>query len=243
MSKGIDVSKHNGAIDWGKVKASGAVDFTIIRAGYGKSISQKDAQFESNYQGCKAHGIPCGAYWYSYALTPAEAEAEARAFLEVIKDKQLEYPVWFDIEEKKAFSTGMKNCSAMIRAFCGVMEQAGYWCGIYCSTSAIKSYIDADTQKRYAIWAAEWGSKLNYSGASIWQYSSKGRINGISTNVDLDDCAVDYPEMVKSAGKNGFAKPIETPAVKPVEPSVHDTIQVTMQVGDKTYSGILTAIE
>ena len=77
MSKGIDVSKHNGTIDWAKVKASGKVDFAIIRAGYGKSISQKDAQFERNYAGAKAAGLPVGAYWYSYALTPAEAEAEA----------------------------------------------------------------------------------------------------------------------------------------------------------------------
>lgn len=242
MAKGIDVSKHNGTIDWQKVKDSG-VEFAIIRAGYGKSASQKDVQFERNYAECKRLGIPVGVYWYSYALTPAEAEAEARIFLQTIAGKQFEFPVWFDIEERKAFNTGMKNCSAMIRAFCGTMEQAGYWCGIYCSTSAIRAYIDADTQKRYSMWVAEWGNKLNYSGASIWQYSSKGKINGISGNVDLDDCAVDYPEMIKSAGKNGYAKPIETPAVKPVETPTHDTVQVTMQVNGKTYTGILNPAE
>ena len=99
MSKGIDVSRHNGAIDWKSVKDDG-VEFAIIRAGYGKVISQKDAWFERNYQGCADNGIPCGAYWYSYALTPAEAEAEARVFLEAIKGKQFLYPVYLDIEEK-----------------------------------------------------------------------------------------------------------------------------------------------
>lgn len=86
--KGIDVSKHNGNIDWNAVKQSGKVDFAILRAGYGKSISQKDAQFEANYRDAKAQGIPVGAYWYSYAITPSEAEAEARTFLQAIAGKQ-----------------------------------------------------------------------------------------------------------------------------------------------------------
>ena len=247
MKNGIDVSKHNGTIDWGTVKVTGKVDFAILRAGYGKLASQKDVQFERNYDECKKYGIPVGAYWYSYAITPAEAEAEARAFLQVIQDKQFEYPVWFDIEERKAFNTGMKNCSAMIRAFCSVMEQAGYWCGVYCSTSAIKAYIDADTQKRYAMWVAEWGNNLNYNGdAAIWQYSEKGRITGIHGNVDLDRAYVDYPELIKAAGKNGYEKPIETPAVKPVETltetSAKNTVQVTVNINGKAYSGILTEI-
>lgn len=86
--EGIDASVHNGVIDWNAVKQSGKVDFAILRAGYGKSISQKDIQFEANYRGAKAVGIPVGAYWYSYAITPAEAEAEARTFLQAIAGKQ-----------------------------------------------------------------------------------------------------------------------------------------------------------
>ena len=74
--KGIDVSVHNGDIDWGKVKATG-IDFAILRAGYGKLAKQKDAKFEDNYKGAKAAGIPVGAYWYSYATTPDEAKLEA----------------------------------------------------------------------------------------------------------------------------------------------------------------------
>lgn len=206
MAKGIDVSKHNGVIDWAKVKASG-VEFAIIRAGYGKVISQKDAQFDRNYAGATAQGIPVGAYWYSYAHTPAEATAEALTFIKAIEGKRFEYPVFFDIEEKSALATGKNNCTAMCKAFCDEMERHGYWVGIYASRSVIESYIDADTQERYAIWAAEWGDKLRYHGtAAIWQNSETGRVNGISGNVDTDICYVDYPKNIKAAGKNGFAK-------------------------------------
>lgn len=209
--KGIDVSRHNGFVDWAKVKSSG-IDFAIIRAGYGKVISQKDTTFEQNYAGCKANGIPCGAYWYSYAVTPAEAEAEARTFIQAIAGKQFEYPVYFDIEEKNALATGKKNVSAIIRAFCTVMEQAGYWVGVYASRAHIQSYIDDDTQKRYTLWVAEWGNALHYSGDyGMWQYSENGKVDGIAGSVDLNQCNVDYPRLVKSAGKNGCAKPVENP--------------------------------
>lgn len=207
MAKGIDVSHHQGIINWQKVKSAG-VEFAIIRAGYGKVINQKDAQFERNYAGATAQGIPVGAYWYSYAHTPAEATAEALTFIKAIEGKRFEYPVWFDIEEKSALATGRANCSAMCRAFCEEMERHGYWVGIYASRSVIESYIDAETQLKYSIWAAEWGNKLRYHGsAAIWQNSETGRVNGINGNVDTDICYVDYPALIRNAGKNGYSKP------------------------------------
>lgn len=98
---GIDVSKHNGVIDWNAVKQSGEVDFAILRAGYGKSISQKDAKFEQNYAGAKAKGIPVGAYWYSYAITPAEAEAEARTFLQAIAGNSMSLVSFQQVSERQ----------------------------------------------------------------------------------------------------------------------------------------------
>ncbi len=124
--KGIDVSVHNGAIDWNKVKAAG-IQFAILRAGYGRVASQKDKQFENNYAGVKAAEIPVGAYWYSYAITPDEARLEAQVCLEILKGNQFEFPIFFDQEEKKTLDTGNANCSAMIHAFCEVLEKAGYW--------------------------------------------------------------------------------------------------------------------
>lgn len=245
---GIDVSKHNGVIDWQSVKASGKVDFAILRAGYGKSISQKDIQFERNYAGAKAQGIPVGAYWYSYAITPAEAEAEARTFLQAIAGKTFEMPVYFDIEEKKALATGKNNVSAIVKAFCNVMEKAGYWCGVYASRAHVQSYFDNEVKNRYSLWLAEWGAKLNYSGGEVgmWQYSDKGKINGIGGSVDMDICYVDYPAVIPAAGKNGYTKPTEDAVQasdKPTEPPVKDTVKVTVEVNGKAYSGVLVAVE
>lgn len=212
MKNGIDVSKHNGNIDWQKVKASG-IDFAIIRAGYGKLISQKDALFERNYAGATAQGIPVGAYWYSYAVTPAEAEQEAHVFLEAIKDKKFEFPVYLDIEERNTFRTGKNNVNTIIKAFCNAMEKAGYWVGIYTGRAAIQTHISTENQQKYALWVAEWGAKCNYNGAyGIWQNSDTGRISGINGNVDTDICYVDYPTIIKAAGKNGFTAAEEKPA-------------------------------
>ena len=237
MSKGIDVSKHNGAINWATVKQSGAVDFAVIRAGYGKSISQKDKQFENNYAGCKTHGIPCGAYWYSYAITPAEAEAEARVFLQAIAGKQFEFPVYFDIEEKSTLNTGSKNVSAIVKAFCNTMEKAGYWCGVYASRSHVQTYFDSEVKNRYSLWIAEWGSKLNYSGGEVgmWQYSEKGRIAGITGNVDIDICYVDYSVAIKAAGKNGYkTESLETaPDTAAQDP---DVMEGVLTLDGKTYT-------
>ena len=117
IMRGIDVSVHNGSIDWNRVKNDG-IGFAILRAGYGKTASQKDKKFEDNYNGAKAAGIPVGAYWYSYARTVEEARQEAEACITILRGKQFEYPIFFDVEEKATLNTGKSNCSAMIRAFC-----------------------------------------------------------------------------------------------------------------------------
>lgn len=230
--KGIDVSVHNGKIDWQKVKATG-IDFAVLRAGMGKYAKQKDERFEENYAGAKAAGIPVGAFWYSYATTVAEAKQEAAACLEVLKGKQYEFPIWFDQEEKVSFDTGKENCSAMVRAFCDTLEKAGYWAGLYTSRACLQSYIDDSIKKRYSLWVAEWGSKLNYSGAvGIWQKSCTGCISGISGDVDLDIAYQDYPSQIKAKGLNGF--PPAPPAPEPETGSIF--VQVTTPDG-KTYAG------
>ena len=96
--KGIDVSVHNGSINWNQVKAEG-VQFVILRAGYGKLASQKDQRFEEYYAGAKSAGIPVGSYWYSYATGVEEAKIEAEVCISVLKGKQFEYPIYFDLEE------------------------------------------------------------------------------------------------------------------------------------------------
>ena len=95
IAYGIDVSRWQGSIDWTKVKT----DFCIIQAGFGREASQKDIRFDENYSGCKAAGIPCGAYWYSYATSEDEARKEAAVCLDILKGRQFEYPIYYDVEE------------------------------------------------------------------------------------------------------------------------------------------------
>ena len=235
--KGIDVSVHNGNIDWQKVKNAG-IDFAILRAGYGRLASQKDERFEQNYAGAKAAGIPVGAYWYSYAMSEDEARLEADVFLSIIKGKQFEMPVYFDLEEKKQFDLGKEKVSAIMRAFLERVEAAGYFVGLYGSASSLTTHTADDIKSRYTIWLAHWVNQTNYSGAyGIWQYSEKGRVDGISGNVDLDNGYKDFPTIIKDKGLNGYGKtePTPTPA-----PDVPDTdVTVTVQIGKDSYKGTL----
>lgn len=209
MLKGIDISKHDGAIDFRKVKESGLADFAILRAGYGKLISQKDIKFEEFYKGCKENGIPCGAYWYSYAKSVSEIQTEARVFLEVIKGKQFEYPVYLDFEEKSQFNLGKAKCTEMAKAFLEILENAGYYAGIYSSKSHLENYFTEDILNHYTIWVAHYGvSKTSYKYPyDIWQYSESGNISGINHKCDLDYCyKADFPQTIKAMGFNGFKK-------------------------------------
>ena len=203
IKHGIDISEHQGKIDWAKVKT----DFAIIRAGYGREIFQKDKCFEDNYKGCRAGNIPCGAYWYSYATTVEEAKKEAETCLKVIKGRTFEYPIFFDIEEPRQLALGKEKCTEIAKAFLETVEKAGYWVGIYSSKSHLENYLTEDIRSRYAVWVAHYGvEKTSYTGQfGIWQKSSTGKINGISGNVDLNECYIDYPAEIRKAELNGFA--------------------------------------
>ena len=235
--KGIDVSVHNGNIDWNKVKADG-IEFAILRAGFGRLEKQKDEKFEQNYAGAKAVGIPVGAYWYSYAMDEDEARLEADVFLKVIKGKQFEMPVYFDLEEKKQFDLGKEKVSAIMRAFLEKVEKDGYFVGLYGSASSLTTHTADDIKSRYTIWLAHWVDKTNYSGAyGIWQYSEKGKVEGINGNVDLDICYKDFTTIIKGKGLNGWGKAEPTPT--PAPDKLDTTVTATIKIGDDTYKGTL----
>lgn len=234
--KGIDVSVHNGNIDWQKVKNAG-IDFAILRACYGRLASQKDERFEQNYSGAKAAGVPVGAYWYSYAMSEDEARLEADVFLSTIKGKQFEFPVYYDVEEKKQFDLGKEKVSAIMRAFLEKVEAAGYFVGLYGSASSLTTHTTDDIKSRYTIWLAHWVNQTSYGGAyGIWQHSEKGRVDGINGNVDLDIGYKDFPTIIKGKGLNGWDKAANpTPA-----PDKSDTtVTATIKIGDDTYKGTL----
>lgn len=223
---GIDVSEHQGSINWSQVSA----DFCIIRAGYGKDISQKDKYFDVNYKGCEENNIPCGAYWYSYAVSAEEARLEAAVCLEAIKGRQLEYPVFFDIEEQRQLILGREVCSEIAKAFLEEVEKAGYFVGIYSSKDCLESYISEDIRTRYTVWVAQYGvNKSDYSGSfGIWQRSGTGKVAGISVDVDLDECYIDYPGVIKSNGLNGFSG------------TGKEEKDVELTIDGKTYEGTLS---
>lgn len=206
---GIDVSQWQGYnIDFNKVKSAG-YKFVILRAGYGKYLKQKDPTFETNYKKAKAAGLDVGVYWYSYADSVNSAIEEAKVCIEAIKGKTFEYPIYFDLEEKSQFNRGKAFCDSIIKAFCSHLESNGYFAGVYCSTFWYTNYVSESVRKRYATWIAEYNTKCNYKGDyGIWQYGSKGNVNGVTGDCDVDYAYVDYPTIIKNGGFNGYKKTV-----------------------------------
>ena len=186
VAKCIDVSTWQGSIDFNKVKSAG-YDYVIIRAGYGKEKSQKDNMFETNYKKAKSAGLKVGAYWFSYAMSPSTATAEADACLSCIKGKKFELPVYYDMEYQPAMSTSNSNYTKMAVNFCNKLKSNGFKSGVYSSASVYDYLLNRKTLKNngISIWNAEWYTKPSIT-CDVWQYSDNGRINGISTNVDLN---------------------------------------------------------
>lgn len=215
--KGIDVSKWQGNIDFNAVKKAG-IDFVIIRAGYGREISQKDPYFEKNYAGAKAAGLHVGAYWFSYAKSAEDAKKEAAVCMEAIKGKRFDFPIYYDLENDPTssyfpFNEGKEHCSELVKTFCTELEKGGYFAGLYISRSPLQAYIINEVAERFALWVAEYGPKLNWTGAyGIWQHSSTGRVVGVIGNVDLDDAVVNYPDIIVNGGFNGYSKKASLPS-------------------------------
>ena len=206
--KGIDVSQWQGEIDWATVKAAG-VEFALIRAGLRGYAPEgrlaEDARFRENAEGAIAAGIPVGAYFFSQATTPEEGREEARYCLELVKPYRLDLPVYIDSEYANAQRTGRADGlskearTAAVAAFCQEMEEAGYYAGIYASESWFAQQLG--DVSRYDRWVANWTGKPTTSHG-IWQYSNTGRVNGIATDVDLDEAYKDYPAIIQGAGLN-----------------------------------------
>lgn len=195
--RGIDVSRHQGTIDWEKVKAwknsanGETIQFVIIRAGYGRFKNQEDAKFKYNIEQASKNKIPVGIYWYSYATSVKQAEEEARVCLEVIrpyKDK-ITLPVFFDQEyEPGILALSNSTRTSICLKFIETIVAAGYKSGLYASYDWFMNKIDRNKLKDYPAWVAQYASKCSYTGSNlyIWQSSSKGKVDGISGNVDMD---------------------------------------------------------
>ena len=204
ITHGIDVSRHQGIIDWSKVET----DFAILRAGFGCYKYQKDSQFERNYAGAKAAGIPVGAYWYSYAESVEEARQEAEACLYVLRGMRFEYPIYIDIEDSTQGHLSKATLTAICEAFCDTLENAGYFAGVYASTYWFTHKLDhARIASKYTIWLADYRADYNKTlNRDMHQYTSNGHVAGISGRVDMNTCTRDFPGIIKKAGLNGYSK-------------------------------------
>ena len=200
---GIDVSSHNGDVNWQSVKKDG-IEYAVIRAGFtgytkSKHSINADPKAAENIEGAKEAGLPVGVYWFSQALNESEARAEAQKTLEILGDYNLELPVFYDYEfygvpdgrldSAWANKTITKaQMTANVRAFCEVIENAGYEAAVYANKSFLTDQIDgAALSKDYKVWLAHFTTKTDYSGDYyMWQYTESGKVNGISGDVDCD---------------------------------------------------------
>lgn len=190
---GIDVSKWQGDIDWDKVKNAG-VEFAIVRAGYRGSVTGalvEDGCFAQNMRGAAASGIPLGVYFFTQAVNEVEAVEEASAVLEMVKEYKIDYPIFIDTEgaggEGRADGLDPETRTLVCEAFCRTVTNAGYQAGVYASRNWYNNNLSVDRLEQYFIWLAEYRSVPLYQGYyQMWQYTSKGRVDGIAGNVDMD---------------------------------------------------------
>lgn len=190
---GIDVSKWNGDIDWDRVKNAGA-EFAIIRAGYRGSVTGtlvEDPYFNINMRGAAVSGVPVGVYFFTQAVNEVEAVEEASAVLELIREYKLDYPVFIDTEgaggNGRADGLDVETRTLVCEAFCRTIANAGYDAGVYGSRNWYNNNLHADQLENYCIWLAEYRSAPLYQGYyHMWQYTSKGSIDGIEGNVDMN---------------------------------------------------------
>nr|DAQ50029.1 MAG TPA: hypothetical protein [Caudoviricetes sp.] len=185
VKKAVDISYHNGMIDFERVK--NAVDYVIIRCGYGQDMaSQDDKQWSRNVSECERLGIPYGVYFYSYAKTTTRIEGEINHCLRLLQGHAPNLPVFFDSEEQGTQRVAKHNA----KRFCDAMLTHGYKAGIYASKSWFENYIGETWG--YDLWIARYSNALGVDNVDIWQYSSNGSVDGINGRCDVNHVYKDY---------------------------------------------------
>lgn len=196
--KGIDVSKHQGKIDWKKVQAAG-IEFAMLRAGYGRN--NLDAQFHNNANGCRVTGIPFGVYWFSYAYTVEMARQEARYCKDIISQYNVQFPVCYDLEydtvdyaRDHGVHIGKTIATQMANAFCEEIKKAGYMPMNYANRDYMNNMFGIVP---YDLWFARYNSSPGRSDMAMWQYTSSGSVRGVNGKVDMNICYKDYTAGIK----------------------------------------------
>lgn len=200
---GVDVSEYQGDIDWEAVEAAG-MDFAFVRLGFRgatRGLLNVDAKFEQNLQQATDAGLFVGVYFFSQAITEAEAEAEAEFVIETLNGRKLAYPVVFDWEPPS--NSGAENyrttdvegqqVTKFARAFCEKIKEAGYKPCVYTNKYMAYEFFNLEELKDYDLWYAEYQLTPSlYYDFRIWQYTETGSVPGIDGNVDIDICFRPY---------------------------------------------------
>ena len=210
--KGIDVSHFQGNIDWNKVK--GNIDFAILRLGWigNNNNHTLDTKFETYYNACKSTGIPIGIYVYNYCNSEDTVKSGAEWTVNQLKDKGIDLPIYIDMEDRSIENWGKDKLTSICIAFNTVIENAGYWAGVYANLNWYTNYLNKDTIKaRYTTWVAHYGiSQDRYVGQyDMLQYSDTGKISGISGNVDMDIMYRDLINEIKESNTGTDRKTVE----------------------------------
>lgn len=231
---GLDLSEHNGSLDFQAIKNAGN-DFVILRCGYGSESSQKDTHFEYYYTQAKKVGLHVGAYLYSYALNTKEALAEAKICSRWLKGKQFDMPIYYDMEDADGYKKkhGMPSnatLSAICETFCSHMEKQGYYVGIYASESWLKNQLALVVSKnKYDLWCANWGTNngtLQSDKSSAYRLHQFTSMYSLSAKrLDRNVLYYDYPTLLKR-GFNGYkGGTVIEPTKKTIEELANEVIK------------------
>ena len=189
VARGIDVSNHQGTVDWNKVKAAG-IDFAILKVGpvYGKP----DDSFERNAAECERLGIPYGVYYYSYARSVEDANKEADRTLAWLGGHHPSLPVYYDLEDSYILQDpdfSKDKLTQISQTFCNRMEAVGFKSGIYANLNWLNNYLNSPSLNGYDHWVAQYNWRCDYAGSySFWQYSSSGNVPGVNGRCDMNYC-------------------------------------------------------
>lgn len=204
IKRGIDVSVWQGVINWEKASKDNHVNFAMLKVGGSDSGFYKDKYFERNYSEAKKYKVPIGCYYFvgKNFISEADGVADAKRFLEIIKDKQFEYPVVLDVESTNIIDK--LGVTEACMAFLTELEKNGYYAMIYSYESFFYQNVDRLKLNKFDKWVANISTDPRMLVYGIHQYSWKGKIDGISGDVDLNRSFKDYPKIIKDAGLNNF---------------------------------------
>ena len=210
---GIDISAWQRNFDIAKARQDYGVEFVIIKAGGGDAGLYTDKYFKRNYSMCEQLGMPKGCYFFSKAMTVESAHKEVEYFLNIIKGKKFDYPIFMDYEDK-ILTLSKRALTNIAKYQLKALQDAGYWVGIYTSESHFNDHFIDEELKGYSHWVANYAAeeppKLKYSATQMWQCcgSRSAAVNPIMLGEPIDQnyCYIDYPERIKAKGINGYSK-------------------------------------